>query len=213
MTTNRYDVAIVGASIAGCAAAMLFSKKGARIALIERERAMDAYKKVCTHFIQPSATPTIQRLGLAGPIEEAGGIRNDMQFWTRWGWVRKSPREPRYGYNIRRQTLDPIIRERASNAPGVDFIPGESVHELIFEAGRPVGVRTEGRGGADGGGRTHRCRRRPALAGRRPCRHPPQDDEERPVRVFCLLPQPFAGRPCVLADVVSRARHGLHLSE
>ncbi len=60
---ERYDVAIVGASTAGCTAARLYAQQGARVALIERRPALDAYKTVCTHFIQSSATPTIERLG------------------------------------------------------------------------------------------------------------------------------------------------------
>lgn len=58
-----YDVAIVGASTAGCTAARLFALRGARVALIEARPAMDAHKTVCTHFIRSSATPTIERLG------------------------------------------------------------------------------------------------------------------------------------------------------
>ena len=53
---GAYDVAIVGASTAGCTAARLFGLRGARVALIERRPALDAYKTVCTHFIQSSAT-------------------------------------------------------------------------------------------------------------------------------------------------------------
>jgi 2-polyprenyl-6-methoxyphenol hydroxylase-like FAD-dependent oxidoreductase len=56
-----YDVAMVGASIAGCAAATLFARRGARVALIERRSDPDAYKTLCTHFIQPSAVPTMER--------------------------------------------------------------------------------------------------------------------------------------------------------
>lgn len=89
----RYDVAIVGASISGCAAAILFGREGARVALAERARAQDpaAYRKICTHYIQPSATPTIERLGLAAAIEMAGGLRNEVELFTRCGWVLPSP--------------------------------------------------------------------------------------------------------------------------
>jgi flavin-dependent dehydrogenase len=37
-TQPQYDVPIVGASIAGCAAATFFARAGARVALIERDR-------------------------------------------------------------------------------------------------------------------------------------------------------------------------------
>ena len=60
----EYDVAIVGASIAGCAAAALYGRRGARVALIERNADPLAYKSVCTTFIQASATPVLERLGM-----------------------------------------------------------------------------------------------------------------------------------------------------
>src|SRR3984893_2847679 len=75
----EYDVAIVGASIAGCTAAILFARNGARVALIERDPDPAAYKKICTHLIQPSATPTVERLGLADAIEAAGGVRKEIE--------------------------------------------------------------------------------------------------------------------------------------
>jgi flavin-dependent dehydrogenase len=131
----QHDVAIVGASIAGCTAAILFARNGARVALIEREGDPAAYKKICTHFIQPSATPTIERLGLANAIEAAGGIRNDVEVSTRWGWIvpplRRNTTRPAYGYNIRRETLDPMIRKRAMTTPGADFMPGFTARKLL----------------------------------------------------------------------------------
>ena len=53
-----FDVAVVGASIAGCTAARLYAQRGARVALVEQRPDPDAYKTVCTHYIQSSATPT-----------------------------------------------------------------------------------------------------------------------------------------------------------
>ena len=138
-----YDVEIVGASIAGCTAAILFARTGARVALIERNKNLSAYKKICTHFIQASATPTIERLGLTSRIEAAGGIRNDAELWTRWGWIREPGGLASYGYNIRREKLDPMVREQAANSSGVDLMPGYSVQELSIERDRPVGVWAE----------------------------------------------------------------------
>jgi menaquinone-9 beta-reductase len=147
----EYDAAIVGASIAGCTAAIFFARNGARVALIERDPDPAAYKKICTHFIQPSATPTIERLGLADAIKAAGGVRTEFEAFTRWGWIVLPPTRnttrPAYGYNIRRETLDPIIRKRAMAAPGVDFMPGCTARELLVSKSRISGVLIHG---ADG---------------------------------------------------------------
>src|SRR6266516_589022 len=147
-TQSLYDVAIVGASIAGCAAATLLARKGAKVALIERNIAANAYKKVCTHYIQASATPTIERLGIAAAIESAGGIRNEIEVWTRWGWIipstHQDPVRPVYGYNIRRETLEPIVRKLATEAPGGEFFPGSTAHALLIDKGRISGVQVDG---------------------------------------------------------------------
>jgi 2-polyprenyl-6-methoxyphenol hydroxylase-like FAD-dependent oxidoreductase len=139
-----YDVAIVGASIAGCTAATLFGQQGLRVALLDRSPDMNAYKRLCTHYIQPSAAPAIKRLGLAEPIEAAGGIRNGVEIWTRWGWIRDTLNEkqgqPAYGYNIRRETLDPMLRALAARTPGVDLLLGHSVRGLLRAGGRVAGV-------------------------------------------------------------------------
>jgi len=142
---QEYDVVIVGASIAGSTTAILLAQRGARVALIEQQRDWRAYKKVCGHFIQASATPLIERIGLASRIEAAGGLRNYGEFWAEWGWIRP-PAAPqrRYGHNIRRETLDPIIRTLAAETPGVDLMLGYAVDNLLVDRGRPIGVRAEG---------------------------------------------------------------------
>lgn len=120
----RYDVAVVGASIGGCTAARLFALRGARVALIERSPDPDAYKTVCTHYVQPSATPTIERLGLAPLLEKRGAIHNSVDLWTRHGGWMVAPGDSPYGYSITRRSLDPILRELAAETEGVDLLAG-----------------------------------------------------------------------------------------
>ena len=121
---DEYDVAIVGASTAGCTAARLFALRGARVALIERRPAMDAYKTVCTHYIQSSATPTIEKLGLAPLLEERGAVHNSADLWTpASGWIVVDG-VARFGYSITRRTLDPILRKLAADTDGVELIAG-----------------------------------------------------------------------------------------
>jgi flavin-dependent dehydrogenase len=141
---KEYDIVIVGAGIAGCTAARLYAQNGLRVALVDRRSQIGDYKRMCTHFIQPSATPVIERLGLAQLIEEAGGVRNALDTWTRWGWIRVPEAEDGYsnpyGYSIRRQTLDPMLRSLAANTPGVELMLGKGAERLISEGGRFTGV-------------------------------------------------------------------------
>jgi flavin-dependent dehydrogenase len=138
----NYDVAIVGASIGGSSAAILFAQQGLRVALIERNKDINAYKIVCTHYIQPNAVPIIKRLGITENIEAAGGIHNGGRAWTRWGWLGSGSRanNKSYGYSIRREVLDPMLRRRAAVTPGVDFMPGTSLRELVYSDDRIVGL-------------------------------------------------------------------------
>jgi 2-polyprenyl-6-methoxyphenol hydroxylase-like FAD-dependent oxidoreductase len=143
-TLPDFDVAIVGASIAGCTAAILFARHGLKVALIETRLNKDAYKKICTHYILPCARPTMCRLGLDRRVEDAGGVKNSLAIWTRWGWIPAvDAAKKNYGYNIRRQTLDPILRSLAINAPGVHYMPGWRAAELRRRDGRVSGVSVE----------------------------------------------------------------------
>ncbi len=151
MQEQQFDVIVVGAGIAGCTAATLFARRGLNVALVERNADCKAYKRMCTHFIQASAVPTIRRLGLDKAIETSGGIPNRIDFWTRWGWIRGEPHndqgEPTHGYNIRRKTLDPLLRAMAANTPGVTFLAGYSAQELILDGRHVRGIKTQGAAG------------------------------------------------------------------
>jgi 2-polyprenyl-6-methoxyphenol hydroxylase-like FAD-dependent oxidoreductase len=144
-----YEVAVVGASIAGCTAAMLFAQHGLRVALIERQPDPRAYKQLCTHLIQGSATPVLERLGLLPDLLAAGAVcLRRAAFWTRWGWIAFPPADRAgHGYSLRREKLDPLLRERAARTAGVEVLAGCSVHQVLRTDGRVTGVVVADRGG------------------------------------------------------------------
>jgi flavin-dependent dehydrogenase len=142
VSEHPFDVAVVGASIAGCTAARLFAQRGARVALIERRPSLDAYKTVCTHYIQSSANGTIRRLGLAPLLDEQGALLNVVEVWTPFGgWIRL-PADTERGYSVTRKTLDPILRRLAADTPGVELLAGETAVGLLGN-GQPAGVEVE----------------------------------------------------------------------
>src|SRR3954449_7850263 len=98
-----FDVVIGGASIAGCAAARLFARAGARVALVERRPDPSAYKVACTHQIQSSAAPAIERLGLAPLLEDAGAVRSRAAGWSPYGGWLRFPSDAPLGYGITRR--------------------------------------------------------------------------------------------------------------
>jgi 2-polyprenyl-6-methoxyphenol hydroxylase-like FAD-dependent oxidoreductase len=126
-----YDAVIVGASLAGCSTAILLGRAGARVALVEKQPDPQAYKRICSHFLQSSAVPTLERLELLDKIEAVGGQRPYFRAWTRWGWI-EPPRERSVAsVNLRRELLDPLVREAAAGTPGVDMLLGQTATELL----------------------------------------------------------------------------------
>jgi len=135
-----YDVAIVGASLSGCTTAILLSRAGAKVALIEKSPDPGAFKRVCSHFIQASAVPTIERLGLYEPILAAGGLRSRFHSRTPWGWIEPTERRSAYCLNLRRSLLDPMLRERAAAEPGVELMAGQAAGRLLRDGEAVHGV-------------------------------------------------------------------------
>ncbi len=146
--TCDYDAVIVGASLAGCTAAILLARAGASVALVEQRLDAAAFKRICSHFIQSSAVPTLQRLDLRAAIEEAGGLRAHARIWTRWGWIEPCAESMvPSGVNLRREVLDPMIRRKAAETAGVELILGHAAHALIRDGNEIRGVEVRERGG------------------------------------------------------------------
>lgn len=137
---DTFDVAIVGASIAGCTAARLFGQAGARVALIERRPDPSAYKVACTHQILPAATATMERLGLAALLAARAVPRTQAQFWTPYGGWFGFPRDGFDGWGVTRRTLDPLLRKLAADTAGVELMCGQTATGLVQDGDRPGGV-------------------------------------------------------------------------
>jgi flavin-dependent dehydrogenase len=143
-----YDAVIVGASLAGCTAATLLGRSGARVALVEKQPGPKAFKRMCSHFIQASAVPTLERLGWLEPIDEAGGLRTRVQAWTRWGWI-KPPAPGNVCVNLRREVLDPLVREMTAAEPGVELMLGRTATRVLRDDGAVRGVVVRNTDGED----------------------------------------------------------------
>lgn len=140
MVRSEHDAVVVGGSLAGCAAAIMLGRAGANVALVEKRPDPAAFKRTCSHFIQASAVPTLERLGLLEPMLAAGAVRSTTRAWTRWGWIEAPPGKRREAVNLRRELLDPLVREVAAATPGVELMLGQTAHELLREDGAVRGV-------------------------------------------------------------------------
>jgi menaquinone-9 beta-reductase len=147
--SHDYDAVIVGASLAGCTTAILLGRAGASVALVDKQPNPQAFKRICSHFIQASAVPTIERLNLLEPIIDAGGVRSRMHAWTRWGWIEAPADRAGLGVNLRRAVLDPMLRETAAATPGVDLILGRTAESLLRDGEMITGVTVRAPDGSD----------------------------------------------------------------
>ncbi|HEX5926326.1 MAG TPA: NAD(P)/FAD-dependent oxidoreductase, partial [Baekduia sp.] len=137
---EQTDVVIAGGSVAGCALAALLGRQGINVTVLEKSPKPEHYKVVCSHFIQAGATPVLQRLGIDATMERAGALRNGLDVWTAAGWY--SMPDDGYGYNLRREKLDPMLRELAARTPNVEVRQGVTVDAITRDnAGRPSGLR------------------------------------------------------------------------
>lgn len=144
-----YDAVVVGASLAGCSTAILLGRAGARVALVERQPDPAAFKRVCSHFIQASAVPTVERLGLMDEALAAGAVHSQMRVWTAWGWIEPPAEDGLRSLNLRREVLDPMAREAAASTPGVKLMLGLSAERLLREGDAVAGVAVRDRDGAE----------------------------------------------------------------
>ena len=134
MTSSSYDVVIVGASVAGAASAIFLARQGLRVLAIDRKQSDEAYKKVCTTFIQRSALPVISKLGLKEGLDAAGAIQNQAEIWTEHGWIRdtlEGDPATAHGYSVRRKVLDPLMLGLMREEPNITLVLGATLNTLL----------------------------------------------------------------------------------
>ena len=145
---QRVDVVIVGASVAGCVAAIGFARAGLAVLVLDKMEKSNGFKALCTHFIQPIALPILARLDLLTPAIEAGAVPTKAAFYTGRRWI--DPPGPyredaRYALNIERRTLDPFLRKRVLEQPGAELRLRAAVHQIRRNAsGYEVAFSTDG---------------------------------------------------------------------
>ncbi|MEU5696354.1 NAD(P)/FAD-dependent oxidoreductase [Actinosynnema sp. NPDC020468] len=132
---STVDVAVVGGSIAGCVAAIRLRQLGFEVAILDK-KAMDdqSHKRLCTHFIQPHATPVLADLGLAHLAERPWSVPTKAVFVTPGGLVEgPGPYLPGEqdlsALNLERRVLDPALRA-AAREHGVQYLDGTSVEQV-----------------------------------------------------------------------------------
>ncbi|HEY9402065.1 MAG TPA: NAD(P)/FAD-dependent oxidoreductase [Pyrinomonadaceae bacterium] len=153
---KNYDVIVVGGGPAGTSASIHLAMRGARVALVERERFPRA--KLCGEFISPECLAHFARLGVLEEMRVSGGARvGETIFFARSGrrvgvpsaWFgAETPGDGEAGaLGLSRAEMDHRLLLRA-RAVGVEVLEEAQVSGLLFgnEGRRVAGVRVERQG-------------------------------------------------------------------
>jgi 2-polyprenyl-6-methoxyphenol hydroxylase-like FAD-dependent oxidoreductase len=147
MTTQAYDVVIVGARCAGATLATLLARAGASVLLLDKDR-LASDQILSTHTIHPPGLDVLDDVGVGDAVR---AVAPPMQIVR----LRKNHAVVDYGfpagraeYCPRRRRLDGLLQDAAASA-GVAILDRTRVTSLMREGDRVVGVRTAGSAGQE----------------------------------------------------------------
>lgn len=141
---KHYDVIILGAGAAGCAAAISCAQHGLKVAVIERLLFPRARPGETLH---PGIEPLLAQLGVAEHIRGDAFIR-PAGTWVQWDQERRfvpfgeDKDGPWRGFQIPRATLDGLLLDQAI-ASGVHALQPCQAKQVLVEKGRVIGIRTQ----------------------------------------------------------------------
>lgn len=135
---SALDVLIVGAGPAGCVAATVLARAGARVRLLDRSRF--PRHKLCGDTLNPGSLSLLRRLGLAAAADVSGLAVHGMLVTGERG-VSIEGRYPHglHGRAVSRRDLDWSLLQQAIQT-GVVFEPEAAVRGAVVENGRVSGI-------------------------------------------------------------------------
>jgi geranylgeranyl reductase family protein len=132
------DVVIVGAGVAGAAAAVrLMARSVGSVVLVEREAW--PRQRPCASVLTAKAIEQLRALGIWDAVQAQAYPLSGVRVLTRGGREVYAPVGDRAALVCPRETLDAVVVCRAQEL-GADFVPAFSVTQLIQDQGRVRGV-------------------------------------------------------------------------
>jgi menaquinone-9 beta-reductase len=140
MSTDCYDVLVVGAGPAGATAAYWLATRGRRVLVVDKKRF--PREKTCGDGLTPRAVRQLHDMGLAerlGGFQRFDGLRSIAHGITlELAWP-EHPDFPSFGYVVRRRELDEMVAEQAVKAGATLWQGAEAVAPLL-EGGLVAGA-------------------------------------------------------------------------
>ncbi len=142
---KNLDAIIVGARVAGSAAAILLARAGHRVLLIDKDSFPS--DRLSTHIVLGGGTKVLQRMGVLEMLERLGGVRfarmraigPDFDYD---GELATSGADDR-GLCLGRVLMDAAMIDAARGFEGVAFRERFRLIDLLIEDGAVVGIRGE----------------------------------------------------------------------
>jgi flavin-dependent dehydrogenase len=144
ISSDSYDVIVVGGGPAGTSAAIHLATQGARVLLAEQKKF--PRPKLCGEFISPECLDHFQRLGVIDSMNEANGARlSETIFYARRGASVSVPSawfgtQQAVALGLSRAEMDARLLRRAS-AVGVSVLEDARATALLMEGDVVRGVR------------------------------------------------------------------------
>lgn len=144
---DNYDVIVIGGGPGGSTAATLVAKKGHRVLLLERNKSPQF--KV-GESLMPATYWTFERLGVIDKLKGSHfPEKYSVQFYSGSGkasapfyFYRNDPHESSMTWQVLRSEFDQMLLENAQDK-GAEVQRGVSVHEVLFDGEKAVGVRAK----------------------------------------------------------------------
>jgi len=142
VTDDRLDSVVVGASLAGSAAALVLARAGARVALVDR--ATFPRPKTCGELLSPDGVAALSRLGLEAAVRAAGAATIRRFALVRPDGRRVTGRLPAPALSLSRERLDALVLGGAREAGAAAHL-GEAVTAVEGSLAAGFTVRTPAR--------------------------------------------------------------------
>ncbi len=144
--TEDYDVVVVGGRVAGALTAAHLAAGGASVCVVEA--AEFPSDTMSTHYFRGAGLGrSLAEFGVLDELLDAGAppYRYELFYDGDDRPVREPPQDPGdvgFGLSVRRITLDAILAARVTALPGVEFLTGVRVVDLLRDGERVCGVVT-----------------------------------------------------------------------
>jgi flavin-dependent dehydrogenase len=143
-SNHDFDAIVVGARVAGSAAAMMLGHKRLKVLLVDK----GAFPSdtISTHIVLAGGTQVLNRLGVLGMLERLGGVRFSSMRTVGPGFdysARLDQSEDLRGLCLTRDKMDSAMLDAARSIECVAMRDQFRVTDLVIEAGAVAGIRGE----------------------------------------------------------------------